>query len=66
MNWTQEEILDYNKRCAEFLGYELITPEMRKRPIEWSHSYWEHKDKANVHTSKKVLRRDGYLSFHSD
>lgn len=21
MNWTKEEILEYNKRCAEFLGY---------------------------------------------
>lgn len=64
---TQEEIKDYNRRCAEFLGYELIAPEMRKRPEQWKdNSYWEHKDKANVHTSKKVLGRDGYLSFHSD
>ena len=64
---TQEEILEYNKKCAEFLGYELITPQMRKRPEQWKgNSYWEHKDKANVHTSKKVLGRDGYLSFHSD
>jgi tRNA G46 methylase TrmB len=64
---TQEEILKYNKRCAEFLGYELITPQMRKRPEQWNdNSYWEHKDKANVHTSKKVLGRDGYLEFHSD
>jgi hypothetical protein len=64
---TQEEFLEFNKRCAEFLGYELITPQMRKRPEEWKdNSYWEHKDKANVHTSKKVLGRDGYLAFHSD
>jgi hypothetical protein len=64
---TQAEILEYNKRCAEFLGYELITPQMRKRPEQWKdNSYWEHKDKANVHTSKKVLGRDGYLEFHSD
>lgn len=67
MNWTKEEILEYNKKCAEFLGYELITPQMRKNPEQWKdNSYWEHKNKANVHTSKKVLGRDGYLSFHSD
>lgn len=29
---TQEELLKYNKRCAEFLGYEFITPQMRKTP----------------------------------
>lgn len=23
MNWTQEEILEYNKRCAEFLGVDV-------------------------------------------
>lgn len=64
---TQEEILDYNKKCAEFLGYELITPEMRKTPEQWGdNSYWEHKDRDNVHTSKKVLGREGYLSLHSD
>lgn len=64
---TQEEIVEFNKRCAEFRGYELITPEMRKNPEQWKGmSYWEHKDKANVHTSKKVLGREGYLSFHSD
>lgn len=64
---TPEEILEYNKRCAEFLDYVLITPEMRRdSTIEWKYGYWEHKDKANVHTSEKVLGRDGYLSFYSD
>lgn len=63
---TQEWIDQFNKKCAEFMNYELITPDKRKHPDEWKHSYWEHKDKANVHTSKKVLGRDGYLSFHSD
>ena len=23
MNWTKEEILEYNKRCAEFLGVDV-------------------------------------------
>ncbi len=64
---NKHEIENYNRLCAEFLGYELITPRMRKRPEQWKdNSYWEHKDKANVHTSKKVLGRDGYLSFDSD
>ena len=63
---NKEEILEYNKRCAEFLDYELITPNKRRNPDEWKYSYWEHKNKANIHTSKKVLGRDEYLSFHSD
>ena len=58
--------LEFNKLCAEFLGYELITPDKRRNPSEWSYSYWEHKNKANVHTSKKVLGRDEYLQFHFD
>lgn len=62
----QEEILEYNKRCAEFLGYELITPQMRKSPEKWNNSYWEHKDKANVDASKKVLGSEKSLSFNSD
>lgn len=24
MNWTKEEILEYNKRCAEFLGWKNL------------------------------------------
>ena len=64
---TQKEIIEYNKRCAEFLGYELITPQMRKNPEKWKdYSYWEHKDKANVHSSEKVLGSEKSLSFHSD
>ena len=29
---NKEEILEYNKRCAEFLDYELITPNKRRHP----------------------------------
>lgn len=63
---TEQEIVEYNNRCAKFLGYELITPAMRKYPEKWKHSYWEINNKNNVHTSKYVLCMDGYLSFHSN
>lgn len=66
MEMTQEWIEQYNRKCAEFMGYELITPEMRKNPEKWNTSYWEHKDKDNIHTALKVLGSHGYLSYHSD
>ena len=31
---------EYNRLFAEFLGYKLITPAMRKYPDEWYNSYW--------------------------
>lgn len=35
-----------NELIAKFMGYELITPEMRNRPETWSTSYWQ-KDYPN-------------------
>lgn len=63
---TQEEILEYNKRCAEFLGYKLITPDNRKNPERWSSSYWEHPSKSNTAPLGRILGQDEYLEFHSD
>lgn len=63
---TEQEILEYNKRCAEFLGYELVTPSMRNNPDKWVNSYWELKHKSRKNPSKNLIGRDGYLEFHSN
>lgn len=38
---TQEEIIEGNKLIAEFMGWKLITPEMRRNPDTWDNSYYE-------------------------
>ena len=46
---------------AEFMGYKLITPEMRRDPSTWKYSYWEnHNDDAQI----KVLCGEDSLSYH--
>ena len=60
MNETNQK--EFNELCAKVLGYELITPDMRKNPQNWKHSYWESKDEG----FQKVLSVEGSLSFHQD
>lgn len=31
----------------DFMGYHLITPDMRKHPENWEHSYWEKDDEGD-------------------
>jgi spore coat polysaccharide biosynthesis protein SpsF (cytidylyltransferase family) len=38
---SNEKIETSNKLIAEFMGYMLVTPEMRRHPDEWKLSYWE-------------------------
>lgn len=58
------EIEEYNRLCAEYLGYKLVTPADRKNPEKWNSSYWEMFDEEGK--SQNVLGCDKYLSFHSD
>lgn len=53
---------EYNKLCAEFMGYKLITPEMRKNPTEWVSSYWENPEFNG--SSKGVLCSESGLEYH--
>lgn len=57
MNWTQEEIIEYNKRCSEFLGFK----------------YRNHAKFWGIYPldNNSYLRQLGYvrmdnLKFHSD
>lgn len=65
---SKEDKNTFNFLCAIFLDYELISPCMRKNPSNWTHSYWEHKDrnKGTVRVADKVLCADGCLPFASD
>ena len=65
---SKEDKNTFNFLCAIFLDYELISPCMRKNPSNWTHSYWEHKDRNNgtVRVADKVLCADGCLPFASD
>jgi hypothetical protein len=52
---TQEELLDYNRKCAEFLGYVKLTEESRL--LEY---YKVYKDLDGEYVSETALK------FHSD
>lgn len=52
------EINNINKTFAEFLGYKLITPEMRKDPKNWTESYYE---KPLI---REVLGKENCLTYH--
>lgn len=57
---TQEEILEYNKRCAEFLGYENTTPTDRDFNI--------YKNEKGIIIGNKIITMIELMSakFHSD
>jgi hypothetical protein len=55
---------EYNKLCAEFMGYKLITPEMRKHPAEWISSYWENPEFNG--SSKGVLCSENGLQYNTN
>lgn len=58
---TDEEIKEGNELIARFLGYELITPAMRRNPEQWTASYWQ-KDHPRKQT---VLCREGLLRYNA-
>jgi len=60
---TPQEIIEGNRIIAEWMGYKLITPEMRKTPSAWKYSYWENPELKG--SSKGVLCSEKYLSYHS-
>lgn len=55
---TSIEVNTINHQFAEFLGYSLITPAMRKHPENWVISYYE---KPLTH---EVLGTENNLKFH--
>ncbi len=56
---TQEEILDYNKRCAEFLGY--------SNPVTDKDFYFVEKEEHNKNSIiPKLLELNFEKRFHSD
>ena len=64
---SEQEIIEGNKLIAEFMGYKLITPEMRRNPEDWyingkPSCYWEN---HLLRGSKKVLCSENSLRYHS-
>ena len=59
---TNEEIEVGNRLIAEFMGYKLVTPDMRSNPSEWKLSYWENPEFKG--SSKGVLCSEKGLSYH--
>lgn len=57
-----EYIKKYNIMCAKFLGYELITPNMRKNPENWTRSYWQ----KNYPKKQIVLCEENNLCYDCD
>ena len=43
------------------MGYKLITPQMRREPSTWMHSYWEHPE---LKGAKRVLCEEHQLTYH--
>lgn len=58
-----EEQFEGNRLIVEFMGYKLVTPEMRKNPLEWKYSYWENPEFKG--SSKGVLGSEKHLYYHS-
>lgn len=56
MNWTKEEIIEYNLRCAEFLGYKYYPHNFEGRIPS---------GKAGWQTEKAHLKLGGYLCRHN-
>lgn len=57
----EKEIIEGNKLIAEFMGYKLITPEMRKEPETWTHSYWQ----KDYPQRQDVLCEEKYLNYNA-
>ena len=60
-----EEIIEGNKLIAEFMGYNLIIPSMRRYPNNWKTSYWERNYDIEKHTTDHVLCEENGLKYHS-
>lgn len=58
---TQEEINKFNKKCAEFLGYKIVYPD-----ISDDNAYWEREWENEGQTFRKILDRNDLLAFHKD
>ena len=59
-----EEIIEGNKLIAEFMGYNLIIPSMRRYPNNWKTSYWERNYDIEKHTTDHVLCEENGLKYH--
>ena len=65
---SEQEIIEGNRLIAGFMGYSLITPEMRNNPEKWyikgkPSCYWEN---HSLKSSKKVLCSEFDLQYHSN
>lgn len=60
-----EEIIEGNKLIAEFMGYNLVIPSMRRYPNNWKTSYWERNYDIEKHTTDHVLCEENGLKYHS-
>ena len=65
---TQEEINDYNRMCAEFLGYEYISKDLHPQAYE-NYGWWVKGTYTNNIDARNNLNWKGFnssLKFHSD
>ena len=65
---TQEEILDYNKLCAEFLGWEYIDKDQHSQAYE-NYGWWVKRIYHNNIDARNNCNWKGFnqnLKFHSD
>jgi hypothetical protein len=59
---SEQEIKEGNSLIAKYMGYRLVTPEMRRNPKDWVNSYWEMKPKNH---GTQVLGESNNLCYHS-
>lgn len=59
-----EKIYQGNVLIAKFMGWELITPEMRKQPDTWKESYWEQTYDYEGSTGRSVLCSERHLKYY--
>ena len=60
MKLTKEIIAEGNALIAQFEGYKLVTPSMRRQPEKWDHSYWEKKRPDN---GRQVISTEHTLPY---
>lgn len=58
---TPERIDELSEHIGRFMGYTKVSPQMRRKPVNWNYTYWEPVDGNTV---EKYPAREFTLGYH--